>query len=74
MVLSERAGFDPEPLLLAQRTLLVPFLGWLEARLDDDAAEVPGEATALAFRLEATSAIVRFIDAKLDRSPAAAHA
>jgi PadR family transcriptional regulator AphA len=74
VVLSERAGFDPEPLLLAQRTLLVPFLGWLEARLDDDAAEVPGEATALAFRLEATSAIVRFIDAKLDRSPAAAHA
>jgi PadR family transcriptional regulator AphA len=74
VVLSERAGLDPEPLLLAQRATLLPFIGWLEARLDDGSAEVPGEATALAFRLEATSAIVRFIDAKLERSPVAAHA
>jgi PadR family transcriptional regulator AphA len=72
VVLSERAGRDPDPLLVAQRDILVPFIGWLEARLDDGAAEVPGEATALAFRLEATSAIVRFIDGKLDRPPAAA--
>jgi PadR family transcriptional regulator AphA len=74
VVLSERAGLDPEPLLLAQRATLVPFIGWLEARLDDGAGEAPGEATALAFRLEAASAIVRFIDARLDRSPEAARA
>jgi PadR family transcriptional regulator AphA len=69
VVLTERAGFDPEPLLVAQRTALIPFVGWLEAQLEDDGSEeLPAEATAAAFRLETTEAVLRFIDGRLDRS------
>jgi PadR family transcriptional regulator AphA len=66
VVLSERAGIDPEPLLVAQRAVLLPFVGWLEAQLDDPAHELPGEAAVAAFRLETATAILRFIDAQLD--------
>ena len=45
VVLSERAGIDVEPLLVAQRTALLPLLGWLEAQLDDAGTEAPGETT-----------------------------
>jgi len=67
IVLTERAGLDPEPLLVAQRSALVPLVVWLEAQLDEG-SETPGETTATAFRLETASAILRFIDGMLDRS------
>jgi PadR family transcriptional regulator AphA len=70
VVLSERAGMDVEPLLVAQRAVLVPFVGWLEAQLDDvGPAGRPGEATMLQFRLETAKTIVRFIDGLLDETP-----
>jgi DNA-binding PadR family transcriptional regulator len=67
VVLSQRAGIDVEPLLVAQRAVLVPFIAWLEAQLDDvDPIGSPGEATVLYFRLETAKTIVRFIDGMLD--------
>jgi len=67
IVLSQRAGMDIEPLLVAQRAVLVPFVTWLEAQLDDvDPVGNPGEATTLYFRLETAKTIVRFIDGMLD--------
>jgi PadR family transcriptional regulator AphA len=71
VVLSERAGLDLEPLLVAQRAALIPFAVWLEAQLEDSGAELPGEETVAAFRLETTEAIVRFIDRRLDKAHAA---
>ena len=68
VVLSERAGIDVEPLLLAQRAALVPLIAWLEAQLDDAGTEAPGETTVAVFRLETAGAVVRFIDGMLDRS------
>lgn len=68
VVLSERAGIDAEPLLLAQRAALVPLIGWLEAHLDDVGNEAPGETTVAVFRLETAGAVIRFIDGMLDRS------
>ena len=35
VVLAQRLGYDTEPLLVAQRALMTPFVAWLEARLDD---------------------------------------
>ena len=67
VVLSQRAGLDVEPLLVAQRAMLMPFIGWLEAQLDDvDPVSAPWESTLLYFRLETTQTIVRFIDGMLD--------
>ena len=67
IVLSQRAGLDVEPLLVAQRAALMPLVGWLEAQLDDvDPVSTPWEATLLYFRLETTQTIVRFIDGMLD--------
>jgi hypothetical protein len=67
VVLSQRVGVDVEPLLVAQRAVLVPFVTWLEAQLDDvDTVGSPGEATMLYFRLETAKTIVRFIDGMLD--------
>lgn len=69
IVLSQRARLDIEPLLVAQRAMLMPFVGWLEAQVDDvDAATSPWEATLLYFRLETTQTVVRFIDGMLDDS------
>ncbi len=70
VVLSQRAGRDLEPLLVAQRSALLPFAAWLEAQLEDTDGESPGEVTVAAFRLETTGAIVRFIDGLLDRAHA----
>ncbi|HEX4518238.1 MAG TPA: PadR family transcriptional regulator [Gaiellaceae bacterium] len=70
VVLSERAGVDVEPLLIAQRAALVPLVAWLEAQLDDAGTEAPGETTVAVFRLETAGAVVRFIDGMLDRSGA----
>lgn len=67
VVLSQRAGTDVEPLLVAQRAVLLPFIAWLEAQLDDvDPIGSPAEATQLYFRLETAQATVRFIDRMLD--------
>lgn len=66
VVLSQRAGIAVEPLLVAQRAMIVPFIAWLEAQLDDADPNVPAETTALYFRLETAQTIVRFIDGMLD--------
>jgi DNA-binding PadR family transcriptional regulator len=68
VVLNERAGEDPDQLLRAQRAALVPFVGWLEAQVDEGGDDPPGETAAALFRLETASAIVRFIDRRLDPS------
>ena len=66
VVLAQRAGIDPEPLLEAQRALMVPFVGWHEARLEDvDPVAEPTEATVLRFRLETAQTTIRFIDTML---------
>jgi len=67
VVLSQRAEIDVEPLLVAQRAMIVPFILLLEAQLDDvDPVGVRSEVTMLHFRLETTQSIVRFIDSMLD--------
>ena len=72
VVLAQRLGLDPEPLLVAQRALVVPFVGFLESRLDDvDPAREPAEATVLLFRLETAKTTVRLIDHVLDEVKAA---
>jgi DNA-binding PadR family transcriptional regulator len=69
VVLAQRAGVDAEPLLVAQRALMVPFVGWLEARLEDvDPVAEATEATVLRFRLETAQTTVRFIDSMLDEA------
>lgn len=68
VVLSQRLGIDPEPLLVAQRAALVPFVAWLEAHVEDGGDEAPGETTVAAFRLETATGILRFIDEALDRA------
>jgi PadR family transcriptional regulator AphA len=68
IVLLQRAGLEVEPLLVGQRAMLQPFVTWLEAQLDDaDPVTAPWDATPLAFRLETTKTVVRFIDAMLDQ-------
>src|SRR5689334_9443176 len=72
VVLAQRIGLDTEPLLVAQRALVVPFVGFLESRLDDvDPAREPAEATVLLFRLETAKTTVRLIDHVLDQVKAA---
>jgi PadR family transcriptional regulator AphA len=67
VVLAQRLGIDTEPLLIAQRALMAPFVAYLEARLDDvDASTEPTEATVLYFRLETAQTTIRFIDHVLD--------
>jgi DNA-binding PadR family transcriptional regulator len=66
VVLSQRAGVNVEPLLVAQRAMIVPFVAWLEAQLDEADPKAPAETTALYFRLETAQTIVRFIDGMLD--------
>jgi DNA-binding PadR family transcriptional regulator len=67
VVLSQRAGLELQPLLVAQRTLLLPFVAWLEAQLDDvDPATEPTDEAVLYFRLATARATVAFIDHLLD--------
>jgi PadR family transcriptional regulator AphA len=68
VVLSQRLRIDPEPLLVAQRAVLVPFVAWLEAHVEDGGDEATGETTVAAFRLETATGILRFIDEALDRA------
>ena len=63
VVLAQRLGVDPEPLLVRQRALMAPFVAWLEVRLEDvDAEADPTEATVLHFRFETAQTTIRFID------------
>lgn len=63
VVLSQRSGLELEPLLLAQRTLLLPFVAWLETQLDEvDPATEPAEEAVLYFRLATARTTVAFID------------
>jgi DNA-binding PadR family transcriptional regulator len=67
VVLSQRLGLELEPLLVAQRALLVPFVAWLEAQLDDvDPVNEPAGEAVLHFRLASARATVAFIDHMLD--------
>lgn len=67
VVLSQRLGRDLEPLLVAQRALLVPFMAWLEAQLDDvDPVTEPADEAVLYFRLATARTTVAFIDHLLD--------
>ena len=70
VVLSQRLGLDLEPLLVAQRTLLLPFVTWLEAQLDEiDPVTEPADEAVLYFRLSTARATVAFIDHVLDSTP-----
>jgi len=42
--------------------MIVPFVAWLEAQLDDADPHQPAERTALMFRVETARMIVHFID------------
>lgn len=67
VVLAQRLGVDPEPLLVNQRALMAPFVAWLEVRLEDvDADADPTEATVLYFRLETAQTTIRFINHMLE--------
>jgi PadR family transcriptional regulator AphA len=59
LILVERAGFDPAPLLEAQRASVVPAVEALEARLQ---ASSGTEQILVRFRLESTRAVLHFID------------
>jgi hypothetical protein len=63
LILIDRAGLDPEPLLEAQRAAVVPAVEALEARL---AASGRTERILVHFRLESTRAVVHFIDSLLE--------
>jgi DNA-binding PadR family transcriptional regulator len=69
LVFAERAGIDPEPMLLEQHTSIVTAIHSLEARTR---ASGGSERILLRFRLESTRAVLRFIEGMLaDRAPAA---
>jgi PadR family transcriptional regulator AphA len=62
VVLSQRANLDIGPLLAGQRAMIVPFVAWLEAQLDDADPHQPWERTVLMLRLETARMIAHFID------------
>jgi DNA-binding PadR family transcriptional regulator len=70
LVLIDRGGLNREPLLRAQRELVVPAIAALEARLAESSGS---EAIFVRFRLESTRAVLDFIDGLLaERSSVAA--
>jgi PadR family transcriptional regulator AphA len=71
LVLIERARLDREPLLRAQRAVVVPAIAALERRL---AQSRGSEAIFVRFRLESTRAVLDFIDGLLAERPSAAAA
>jgi PadR family transcriptional regulator AphA len=62
LALSDRAGVESRPLLLAQRARAVGALSGLEARLQESAG---AERVFVRFRLETTRSVVEFVDALL---------
>jgi PadR family transcriptional regulator AphA len=71
LILIERARLDREPLLHAQRELVVPALHALETRLEGSCGT---ESIFVRFRLESTRAVLEFIDGLLAERTAAAPA
>jgi DNA-binding PadR family transcriptional regulator len=69
LVLIDRGGLDREPLLRAQRELVVPAIQTLETRLAESSGS---EAIFVRFRLESTRAVLDFIDGLLAERPSAA--
>jgi PadR family transcriptional regulator AphA len=65
LVLIDRAGLDREPLLHAERNLVVPSVEALEQRLAESSG---AEAIFVRFRLESTRAVVDFIDGLLSEN------
>jgi PadR family transcriptional regulator AphA len=63
LILVERAGLDPTPLLEAQRASVEPAVAALEARL---AASAGTDEILVRFRLESTRAVLHFIDRLLE--------
>jgi DNA-binding PadR family transcriptional regulator len=68
LVLIDRAGLDRDPLLHAQRALVVPAIATLERRLAESSGS---EAIFVRFRLESTRAVLDFIDGLLAEHPRA---
>ena len=66
LILIDRAGLDPEPLLEAQRATVVPAIEALEARLT---ASGRTERILVHYRLESTRAVVHFIDSSARGAP-----
>ncbi|HZO96306.1 MAG TPA: PadR family transcriptional regulator [Gaiellaceae bacterium] len=64
LIVAERAGFDPAPMLAAQHETVAAALRSLEARAS---ASAGSEAILLRFRLESTRAVLRFVEGLLAR-------
>jgi len=70
LIFTERAGIDPEPMLLAQHGAIAAAVDSLEQRTSRSDGS---ERILLRFRLESTRAVLRFIDGVLaERTPAPA--
>jgi DNA-binding PadR family transcriptional regulator len=67
LALLDRAGTDPQPLLVAQREYLAPLADALHARLSDAAGF---DRTLVLWRYETVSATIRFLDALCVAAPA----
>jgi DNA-binding PadR family transcriptional regulator len=67
LALLDRAGADPQPLLVAQREHLAPLAGALHARLDEASGF---DRTLVLWRYETVSATIRFLDSLRARTPA----
>jgi DNA-binding PadR family transcriptional regulator len=67
LALLDRAGTDPQPLLVAQREHLAPLADALRARLGDAAGF---DRTLVLWRYETVSATIRFLDALCVGAPA----
>ena len=67
LALLDRAGTDPQPLLVAQREHLAPLADALHARLDEAAGF---DRTLVLWRYETVSATIRFLDSLRVRTPA----
>ncbi len=62
LVVADRAGIDPEPMLIAQHDAISASLARLEERL---AAQGGSEEILLRFRIESTRAVLRFVEGSL---------
>jgi DNA-binding PadR family transcriptional regulator len=67
LALLDRAGTDPQPLLVAQREHLAPLADALRTRLDEAAGF---DRTLVLWRYETVSATIRFLDSLRARTPA----
>src|SRR5262245_21946897 len=68
LVLAARAGIDREPMIRAQRAVLLPSIKALEEKLGHG---TEAEEITIRFRLDATRSVVHFLDDLLADAPAA---